>query len=718
MSDLQKAQYNYENYRYCFDNGHQEWLVKAARCFNFWNSKQWDEADLIKLRKARRPALTLNVIEALVRTMGGVQRALRNDVRFSPVSTVPQGGAEAMDATWLHIQAQNQLGFKESEVYLRGLITGRAYYDARVDFDESMRGDLCITAPRAQDVVLDPGALDYDPRTWPQVINRRWTNLLDIEHTWGKEKARALADQGSTPSWFDFDDTAMGRQLGSLPWYTLGFTQGDIDAKLVRAFCLIDRQYEVLKRKDVFIDVNTGDFSEIPETWDREKIGHVLERTPGLVTTRRQVKTVRWTVSCNDVLLHDDDSPYKHFTTIPFFPTFLDGVSMGVVENLIDPQVLYNKVTSQELHIINTTANSGWKSKTGNIRNYTPEQMEEVGSQTGLFLEVDDISQTEKIQPNQVPPAHDRMSAKADNIMRTLSGVSNQSRGFAREDVSGEAITLNQAASDVNFAGPLSNLHRSREILAQISMNCVQTYYTETRVIMINRGSTYRPEFTEMEINGTDAEGAVVNDVTQGKYTTVLVPSPARSQLSEDEFKSLVILRKEVGINIPDDVMIELAPIANKTQLIQSLKGDSNEAQQRIQQLQEQNTQLEQALLEAKADKERSAAELNSARANKARAEAEIDPDAAYERVEQARIASDAAVAREQIASRERIDREKLGLQRRTSDRDTAVKLTQIESENARHTQSTIAKVAAVKAQPPKQPQKPAGGKPGKTKKP
>jgi hypothetical protein len=709
-TDYDTARFNYENFRYCYDNGHRDWLVKAARCFDFWRSRQWSDADRAKLRRAGRPALTINVIGSLVRSAQGMQRALRNDVRFSPVADADEQTAQAQDALWLHIQNQNQLDFLESEVYTRGIITGRGYYDVRVDFDESMQGNAKICAPRAQDVVLDPAFLDYDPASWPQVYTTPYVNLLDIQHMFGAAAAEELSAR-TPPGWYDIDDIQMGKELGSLPYYVQGFSNGEIDAELVRAFRLLNRQFYVLKRKEVFVDVATGDTSEIPETWDRNRIAHVLETVPGLSVTKRNVKTVRWTVTCENTVLHDEDSPYKWLTVVPFFPTMIDGETIGAVEDLLDPQELYNKVTSQELHIINTTANSGWVTKVGNIKNYTAEQLEEKGAQTGLVLEVDNPEATQKIQPNQVPSGHDRISFKADQIMRSLFGVSNQARGFAREDVASEAILANQAATDVNLAGYLANLHRSKQLLATRVLDCVQAYYTETRAIMINRGSTFRPEFQTVTINQPTPEGAVLNDVTQGKYTTVLVPSPARTTLTESEFETLLKLKTEAGIAIPDDLMIELAPIANKLQIIQKLKGDSNDQQAQLAQLQMQNAQLEQQLLQARAQKEQSAAALNDARANKAQVEAQNDPDAAYERVESARIASDAAVERDRIASNERIENQRVGLERRSSDRDTAIQLTKIQSENQRHTQKLLADVAKTRV-PPKQPTKtPAGAK-------
>ena len=69
----------------------------------------------------------------------------------------------------------------------------------------------------------------------------------------------------------------------------------------------------------ILVDVETGDVSEIPESWDHSKISYVLQNVDGLSTMKRKMKTVRWTATCEDMVLHDEDSLYKHFTLVPYF---------------------------------------------------------------------------------------------------------------------------------------------------------------------------------------------------------------------------------------------------------------------------------------------------------------------------------------------------------------------------------------------------------------
>lgn len=688
------ARHQYEHYRHCYDNGHQEYLVKAHRCFEFWRGNQWDAADRAALAAAHRPALTFNIVESLVRAMKGMQRALRNDVMFAPLQDATTESAQVMDAIWLYVQHANKFDHLEGDVYEKGLIMGRSYYDVRMNFESSLQGDLEITSPRSQDIILDPSVDAYDPYTWPRVFRRRWVSYQDLVTMFGRERAEPFRYPTNCPSWFDYEDQFMSQQMGRMPYFTNALPE---DNRKVRGMLLLEQQQFDYRRKPVFLDVLTGDFSEIPENWDNEKIGRVLELAPDTVVTKRDMKTVRWTSTVEDRVMHDSDSPYKRFTIVPYFPSFVDGVDMGAVESLLDPQVLYNKVSSQELHIINTTANSGYKLKTGSLQNMTVEELEERGAKTGVVIELKDVNDLEKITPNQVPQGHDRISNKADSIMRNIAGVSNQGRGFAREDVAGEAILANQAAQDINAASWMSNLYRSKQLMMDNVQDCVSTWYNEPRTFIINRGTTYRPDFQNLSINQT-VEGRVLNDVSRGKYTTTLVPSPSRATMSEADFKMLLELRK-LGIGIPDELLIELSPAANKGKIIQMLQGDSNERQAQAEQAAAQAQLVDLQKGAAQAQQAQAAAVLSQARAEKAATEAATDPDAAYVQVEtdrlgieQQRVDNDFQLGLRQLAFDQRKhsddvalkrdqQRNDMQMQREQSRQSAALQLTKIDSD-------------------------------------
>lgn len=629
----------YDTYRFCYDNGHQQWIGRAKTAFDYAiRGEQWDPIVKAKRTREGRPTLTFNLCGALVRSMKGVQKALRNDVRFLPVADATSQSARTRDAIWLHTQQQNSYDYLEGDLWQKGLVVERAFVDMRLCYDESLQGWIKITPRRSQDVVLDPTIDQYDPDTWPRVITRRWVSWNDLVGLYGKEKANAVG-LNPVPEWMDYEDQYMAHQMGQIPHYYRDVLQG-MDETNVRANLLLEHQFYTMKRKNVFVDLETGDWNEIPEDWDHNKISAMLDRVPDLGTMKREVKTIRWEVTCNQEVMHAEDSIYKHFTIVPFFPDFMDGVTGGAVGPLLDPQQLFNKMTNAEIETVASTANSGLKVKRGSLSNVREDELESYAGRAGAVFVLEDTAHLEKLQPNQLPAGHDALSIKADRVMTKLSGMPESARGYARDDASGSKVMEDQAAKDINFAGWLGNLHYTKSLLARNVDDCASMHYTDTRKLLINRGTTFVPDIEEVTINQPTPDGGYANDVTRGKFSTVLVPSPSRTALSVEEFEQLVKLRTEIGIAIPDAMLIELAPLSNKAEIIAKLAGtpDSNERQRQAEQLAAEKQAVENQKAAATAVKEEAAAQLNQARAEKFAVEAASDPDASFERVEMARM--------------------------------------------------------------------------------
>ncbi len=274
----------------------------------------------------------------------------------------------------------------------------------------------------------------------------------------------------------------------------------------VRMCRVIERQYRKLRKVQHFVDPATGDMRPIPDGWDENRIAAVRQAA-GMEVIDKLVRAIRWTVTCDDVVLKDEWSPYGGFTVVPYFPYFMFGQTSGMVEDLLGPQELLNKATSQELHVINTTANSGWKVRAGALTNMTTEELEQKGSMTGLVLEVNEMDGVDKITPNQVPTGLDRVTFKAEEHIKSVSGVNDSMQGFDREDVAARAIEKKrQAGASSTLSKPLDNLTRSDFYLARNILQLVQTFYTEPRLLTITDG-TPAGEIETVGINQPTPEG-------------------------------------------------------------------------------------------------------------------------------------------------------------------------------------------------------------------
>lgn len=648
MSDDIKARENWHRYQYARDNGHTDFVEKADKCDNFFAGLQWSEDDLAYLKRVKRPALTINKILSTLSTIMGEQIENRAEVSFRPKSGSPQETADALNKVWMHLTQENQLPWARSEMFADGLIRSRGFLDVRLDFSDNVFGEIRIENLNSKNVLIDPDAEDYDPDKWGDVIVTKWQSPNDIGVLYGKAFADELKSRdGEVFSWgHDSIDDRRERFMGVGAQERI--SDGSADPMVNRTIRVLDRQHHVLDAREHFVDPRTGDMRPIPESWDRNKIANVIA-THGYIVHKKLIKRVRWTVSADDLLLHDAWSPYKHFTPVPYFPYFRYGRTIGAVENLIGPQELLNKTTSQELHVINTTANSGWKVKSGSLLNMTVEELASRGAETGLVLELTDPADADKIQPNQIPSGLDRLSYKAEEHIKGISNVSDSMQGFDREDVAARAIQAKQQRGAVSLVKQFDNLMRSDYILARNVLDIVQEYYTQERTLLITK-NPYLDDAEEITVNEQTPEGTIANDLTVGEYAIAITSVPYRATLEDSQFEQGLALR-EAGVEIPDTVLIENSRLMRKGEIIKQIEGAKNSPEaQAATQLKVRAQTAEVTKLESEAQQKASDAQLKQAKTQRELAEIAAggaDPQDAN--VEMQKIEMEFALKKEQM---------------------------------------------------------------------
>jgi hypothetical protein len=603
--DAATAQAQWVRFCHCRDSGHLDFVAKAARCDAFVIGDQWLEQDLNALKLQRRPALTINKILPTIGTLLGAQITNRTEVLFRPANGAPSETADALSKVWMQISQNNQLPWVRSDVFADGLIRGRGFYDVRLDFTDAMEGEVRIALLNSKNVIIDPDAKEYDPDQWNDVFTTKWLTYQDISILYSDADAQYLKDKegSSYPYGYDSIERVRDRFAGPMP---MGGYVGLADPDGVRRnIRVIERQHRKLDKREHFVDIETGDMRPVPADWDKQRIADLIQKTGGkLSTTTKLVKRIRWTVTADNVVLHDDWSPYQHFTVIPYFPFFRYGKTIGIVENLLGPQEILNKASSQELHVINTTANSGWVVEQDSLVNMSVEELEAKGAMTGLVIEHKKGSQAPvKIQPNQTPSGLDRITYKAEEHIKSISNVTDSMMGNDRADVAAKAIAYKQQQGSISQSKAIDNLSRTDWMLARNVLALVQEFYTEQRIIdTIHDDVTQKSE--SITVNEEDnATGEIKNDLTLGEYDIVVTSAPFRNSLEDSQFEQARAL-KELGIAIPDSVLIENSHLMRRSEIVKQIEGGKNSPEAQAQmQLQQRSQQAEVAKTEAEAQK-------------------------------------------------------------------------------------------------------------------
>lgn len=571
------ASENWARYLYGKDRGHTDYLIHAARCEDMYlgGGRQLTPEQRAALIAARRPGYEFNQIMPSVNSAIGYQIHNRMDIAFKPRG----GDSDLFKATILSKAVMQvadlcALHWHETQMFSDGLIQQRGYYDVRMSFDENIKGEIVLGTLDPLDVIPDPDSKSYDPDKWGDVIITRWLTLDEIEQIYGKE-ARKRAEL-SNDAGHDFGDLEDGVERNKFAtrkdWG--GYTDACVNKEDgLERYRIIDRQRFVYELTPCLVWPGTGDV-QVEATMAADSVADALAN--GAVRTKRMRRRVKWVVTTFTATLHDQYSPYESFTVVPYFAYFRRGKTVGMVDNAIGPQEVLNKAVSQVVHIVNSSANSGWVVEENSVTNMTMKELEMRGAQNGLVIEYKKGAKPpQKIQPNQVPTGVTHLIDRADKALKDVT-VPEAMRGVQGPETSGIAIQAKQFASQQQLSVPLDNLAYTRQLLAKRILKLMQRYYDTHRIFRITETDpmTGKPKEELLEINKFDpATGGYINDVTIGTYDVVITEQPMQVTFQNSQFQQALEMRK-AGVRINDATMVRYSNLSDKQEILESLPGD------------------------------------------------------------------------------------------------------------------------------------------------
>lgn len=615
--------------RYCRlrDHGHLDYVRTAKKCDNFYHGDQWNDEDKATLEAQGRPALTLNMSMPLINTIVGEFMQEMAHVEMKPVFNATAAEAKVLDKLIAATFSSADYYTKEAELVQDGLIQDRGFIDIRLDFTKRIP-ELEFSIEDPLDILIDIDAKHYDPMTWQEVIKSKWVSLDDISISYGTKAADKLQHLANNAEYYGSDSMEVyENSYGDSSLTTDEFITNEEWNREIRKIRVIERQYYKRRRVHYLVDSETGDEKRCPMDWSEEKCQEFAERMQIEVLTRVE-KAVMWCVTADKVTLHNEWSPYKHFTIIPYFPFFRRGRPLGLMRNLLSPQELINKVSSQELHVVNTTANSGYLVPANSLVNMTIEELEQRGAETGLVIEYNPtIGIPGKIDPNKIPTGLDRIGQKAAGFIRDISGVHPAVDGSDDPETSGKALNIKAARALVQTEVPRANLKRTREYIVRHMLDIIQEYYTEERVVVITNPKIGRspetPEEEQLVINQRTLAGEVLNNVTKGSFKPVVGTRPSSDTYNEAQLREALLLRNH-QVAVPDDVIVAHSNLDNREEVADRIRRatgqnpptpQEQQAAQMVQEIKLENIKLQLSLLRAQVRKEETAAHVNEAEA-------------------------------------------------------------------------------------------------------
>jgi hypothetical protein len=557
-----------------------------------------------------------NRVRPICNMISGYQRRNRKSSIVVPLENGDQETADQFTKILLHVYKKEGVYETISEAFHQGAcITGMNLLQVYLDFStDPLNGDIKVDNLAYNEFMIDPYF--------------RKTDLSDASFVWRRSFLTHSAAAALMPEdQYDYIMALAGNPTGMardakfqyMP-EAFGYAQGN-------RVSYDEYWYRDYRKAKILYDKITGETLDVSRD-EKSDLDSFLEQNPQVELINKTVPTVRLCIRIQDEVFYDGENPlgidnYPFVPVIGFYnksmPYMYQRIS-GVCRSLRDPQYLFNRRVILSADLLESQVNSGWLFK----ENAPVDVKHLFQTGQGRIIPVKDeaqLSDIQQITPPQIPPSFFQLQETFSQELYNCAGLSEENLGkIVGDDASGYLSAIRQGAGLTSQQPIFDRLDISQNMLGERIMQIVQTNYTPGKIKRMLEGQEPAPLFYNKSF---------------GKYHCMVQEGFNTESQRQMEFAQLLKL-KEIGIQIPDTVMIEKATVQKKNDLIKEMQ---NNAQQQ-QQIQQQQVQLQMQELQARA-------ELSHARS-------EADRGLAYERI--ARVEENHALAQKQLAEANKED--------------------------------------------------------------
>lgn len=595
----------------------RDWLDEAEEDFSFAVGKQWRDEDKTTLERAGVPALTINKIQPNIFLISGYQRQNRPDI-----VAYPEGDEDNLYADIVTRLIKNAIKassgeMKLSEQFEDGVICGEGWIEPYIDYtNDLINGELFIKKVNPLNVFVDPASIEYDLSDAEYVIKVSCgLTKNQVLKLFPNKKSLIEKIQNSTVSINTGDNTT--KQTLDYPMVDSSEGKGSGEDYLKEnAYDLVEYQYKKYVSKYIVADKEIGDMKEAKDLEEAQMYVDQKNTVSGQIVAKvieRIVPEVWVCAMVGDTVVDEYLSTFhphwKGYSLIPFFAhrvtvPIKNGSEFrvqGIVRSLKDPQRELNKRRSQELRILNSTANSGWLAEENTW--VKKSDVEKYGSTPGVTLEYKSGKQRpERITPAPLSQGHAQLAAENTQDMKEISGINADLLAMNDKQSSGRAIHLRQQQGIVMIQRILDNFSFTTKILGKFVMSQLGEIYTVERAIKVCGTGFIKDNFSKpvmqpgldgqptpvLDATGqmqmeVDQEGVVavfntvLNDIDLGKYDVTIDEANSSPTVKYGNYLMLAEMAGN-GMPIPPDVLIDESMIGEASK--QKIKKAITSAQQ------------------------------------------------------------------------------------------------------------------------------------------
>lgn len=595
---------------------------------DFYDGDQWTDEDKLALMARGQMPLVFNQIKPTINWLLGTERRTRIEGKVLPREEDDEEGAQVKNKLLKYLSDANKTPWSRSAAFKQQITAGLGWMEDSISTDPA---DELLRTRHVdwKNIYHDSNSKEMDLSDARYLFRWTWVDL-DQAIALIPAKAPALKSAALDDQQVQSDEDNvyyMGSRVtepgadyarGMSRGMAGGFTEGVRErVKLIECWYRMPVAVKICRSQDPEARHFDG------EKYDSKNAEMARLKAEGFLTVADHVtQELRVAILTESVLLVDMPSPYKH-NRFPFTPLWCyrrarDGMPYGVIRDIRDAQMDYNKRASKALYILSTVRVIMDKNAVDDI-----DELREEIARPDAIIEKKANSHLEIDQDKQLAEQHLKLMTFDGQMIRDVGGVTDQNLGSTQDGMSGLAIGKLQDQGTIVTAAIFDNLRLANQLQSEIQLSLMEQYYTAERVVRIvgeNKPTEWLP------INQWDeAAGKYINDITRSKADYIVAEQDFRASTRQAMFESMMELvgklPPEIGIKLLD-MVIDFADVPNKEEIvarIRKINGQSDPSRK--------PTPEEQAAMQVQQQKAAELEQLNidTLKANLAEAQAKTE---------------------------------------------------------------------------------------------
>jgi len=538
---------------------------------DFYDGKQWSEADVIAMEDSGQLPMVYNVIASTVNWIIGTEKRGKTDYHILGREKGDGKAATLKTKVMKYLADVNRTPFARSRAFEEAVKVGVGWLECGAQKQDD--GEPIYSRYESwRNILHDSAATELDLEDGRYIFRIKWSDLDVAEAMFPNRKAcLRLAAQSS----LGFSGEIGIQDDGDFPMDSqeaLGETtaHSDINGYQRERVRMIEAWFKMPKKVKRF---SGGPYSgEVfdPKDWRHEVAAEA--KTGGGYLISRSMMVMHVAIMTTGHLLSLEESPYRH-NKFPFTPIWCyrfgsDNLPYGVIRNLKMMQRDINKRASKALAILSSNKVIMDEGAVPDLAEFS----EEISRPNAIIVKRkghDLVINADR----ELAPAHLQMMMQTIALMQSVSGVTDENLGRESNATSGIAIGRRQDQGMLATAGLFDNLRFAVQVHGEKELSLIEQFMTEEKTFRIT-DSRLRPEY--VTVNSAELPES---DIAITKADFIISEQDWRASVKQSQVEMLFDLMSKMAATAPQiaavvmDLAIEDMDLTQRDEIVKRIRS-------------------------------------------------------------------------------------------------------------------------------------------------